>query len=73
MIELTKTDVLQKMGMECIEDRHDNAAAMASAYAKAQKHGGTVPMPERVDTPGSALARAELAALAARHAQDHAK
>ena len=52
-------------------DPHGNDAALEAAYAK--RPNVTAPMAPRGDTPGSALARAELAAFAARHAQEHRK
>ena len=68
MKQTTKAEVMARLGLHYEADPHNNAAAMQDAYSK--RPGGTVPMPERIDTPGSALACAELAALAARHAQE---
>ncbi len=46
-----------------------NAAAMQAAYAK--RPNVTAVLPPRGETAGSALARSELAALAAKHAKEH--
>ena len=46
-----------------------NAAAMQYAYLK--RPNVTAILPPRGETAGSALARSELAALAAKHAKEH--
>ena len=49
----------------------NNQAAIQAAYLK--RPNVTAILPPRGETAGSALARSELAALAAKHEQDHSK
>ena len=67
MKQTTKSEVMQRLGLHYEVDQHNNAAAMASAHAKVQTRGGTVPIPQPQPTPGSELARRELLAMAAKH------
>lgn len=69
--ETTKAQVMARLGLHYEVDQHNNAAAMQSAYSK--RPNVTATLPPRQPTPGSELARAELAAFASRHAQEHGK